>query len=403
MMKQSILFLSAALLVGSASAQKTYRIQGSVPGAKDGLKVYLTDDFQQGKGGLHDSATIKNEQFELKGKAAWGFSRHVSLMVDKNPGVPRDRKMVRFFMGDEQVKVECCMDSLPGYYYNTGGRMENVIITGSKDQEIYQRFREQVKALRQKNSELYDAYLKEYHIPAADGTFNTARGIELSRELEKTRQELHRQRMEFMKAHKSSVVSAYLAVEILGSTNSRFTAAEIDAIAAIPAASLANSTIMKEVKKMAATAKITAKGKSYIDIPLMDKSGKTVQLSSLIKPGQYNMLEFWASWCGPCRAEIPHLRELSKTVSDKDFNIISISIDERKADWEKAMKEEHMEWTQACDPKGWDGPVAQRYKVQGVPFSIILDPAGKIVASEVRGAELDLVMKNLLGDKITAF
>ncbi len=403
MIKQSIILFAAALLAGNVSAQKTYSIQGSIPGAKDGVKVYLTDAFQQGKGGLNDSTIVKNGHFLLKGKAPWGFSRQVSLVIDKDPAVRKEKKAVRFFMGDEQVKIECPVDSLPGFYYGTGGRMENVIITGAKDQEVYKDYQAQVKPASGKMQQAWDAYLKEYHIPAADGQFNTARGLELAKDMEQFGGEVDAQRLAFMKAHPGSIVTAYLTVEMLSNTRSKYSVAEIDAIAAIPAKSLANSTIMKEVKKMAANEKVTAKGNKYIDIPLTNKDGKTIQLSSLVKPGQYNMLEFWASWCGPCRAEIPHLRELSKTVSDKDFNIISISIDERKADWEKAMKEEKMEWTQACDPKGWKGPVAQQYKVQGVPFSIILDPQGKIVASEVRGAQLDLILKNLLGDKITAF
>ncbi|RFS20655.1 AhpC/TSA family protein [Chitinophaga silvatica] len=403
MIKQPLILLTFTLLTGSAFAQKPYSLHGNIPGAKDGTKVYLSDTFESNKPIMRDSAVIKDERFLLNGKAPWGYSRQVMLVIDKNPGVPRDQKAVRFFMGDEQVSFTCLLDSLPGYYYGTGGSMDNVSITGAKDQDLYTQFKTSVNDLTSRNKELYQAYLQEYHIPAADGKFNTARGLELVKEMNQVDNELKEQKLAFIKANRSSIASAYLAFELISRAQSGMTTSEIDAIVALPSAKLSASSIVKELKKSAAKAKLIAKGVKYIDIPLTDRDGKTVKLSSLVKPGQYNMLEFWASWCGPCRAEIPHLRELSKTVDQKDFNIISISIDERKADWNKAMKEEQMEWPQLCDLKGWKGPVVQRYKVEGVPFSIVLDPKGRIVASEIRGAELDFVLKDLLGDKITAF
>ena len=78
------------------------------------------------------------------------------------------------------------------------------------------------------------------------------------------------------------------------------------------------------------------------------------------------MLEFWASWCGPCRGEIPHLRHVYETYKDKGFEIVSISIDNKRSDWEKAVREENMAWTQLCDPLMFDGPVTQMYNVTGV-------------------------------------
>ena len=97
------------------------------------------------------------------------------------------------------------------------------------------------------------------------------------------------------------------------------------------------------------------------------------------------MLEFWASWCGPCRGEIPHLRHVYQDYKDKGFEIISISIDEKKTDWDKAMKEEKMVWKQLCDPNGFKGPVAQKYNITGVPTCILLDKEGRIFKTEMRG------------------
>ena len=120
-----------------------------------------------------------------------------------------------------------------------------------------------------------------------------------------------------------------------------------------------------------------------------------------MKLGQYNMVEFWASWCGPCRGEIPHLRHVHDIYgkSKDTFNMISVSIDNKESDWKKALEEESMKWTQLCDLKGWQGEVINKYKIQGVPFCLILDRDGRIIDHGVRGAELDVALINLLGDR----
>ena len=113
------------------------------------------------------------------------------------------------------------------------------------------------------------------------------------------------------------------------------------------------------------------------------------------------MVEFWASWCGPCRGEIPHLRHVYNAYGKgKDaFNMISISIDDKEKDWKQALKEENMKWTQLCDLKGWKGEVINKYKIQGVPFCLILDKEGRIIDHGVRGSELDVVLIKYLGDR----
>lgn len=109
------------------------------------------------------------------------------------------------------------------------------------------------------------------------------------------------------------------------------------------------------------------------------------------------MLEFWASWCGPCRGEIPHLKHVNKILGDK-FNMISISIDAKDSDWKRALTEEQMPWAQLVDNGGFKGPVSEVYKVMGVPHCIILDKQGKMIYAGLRGAQLDLVLSRLYGE-----
>ena len=156
----------------------------------------------------------------------------------------------------------------------------------------------------------------------------------------------------------------------------------------------------EKFEEAVAQAKVLAKGKRYTDINLVDLKGNQVRLSEFMKEGQCNMLEFWASWCSPCRGEIPHLRRVYGLCEKDNFNMISVSIDQNDADWKKAVKEENMEWTQLCDPNGFQGECNRVYHLNGVPFCLIFDREGKIVCGGVRGIELDVALKELLGDKL---
>ena len=235
-------------------------------------------------------------------------------------------------------------------------------------------------------------------MPALDGIFNTEKGMKIVRELNRVKVRLNEATGEFIKAHNNSVVSLLLADNLLNSTRSEMTVEEIDGLMNGFTPALQNASMMGDVKKTAERMRCVARGVTFHDIVLKNLKGENVPLSEYMKPGAYNMLEFWASWCGPCRGEIPHLRHLYE-VCGKDFNMISVSIDERDADWKKAVQEEGMEWYQLCDQKGRKGPVAIEYQVSGVPYCIVLDPEGKIICGGVRGAELDVVVQDLLGEK----
>ncbi len=126
-------------------------------------------------------------------------------------------------------------------------------------------------------------------------------------------------------------------------------------------------------------AKKTAKGMAYPDITLRSVDGKAVKLSSLVKHGQYTLLDFWASWCGPCRASIPKIKSLH--AANPKINIVSISCDKNLADWTRAMKEENMSWKQVALPqdKALNRAATEAYKVKFIPYLVVIDPQGAVV------------------------
>ena len=122
------------------------------------------------------------------------------------------------------------------------------------------------------------------------------------------------------------------------------------------------------------------------DIQLADTTGKTISLYSL--RGNYVLLDFWASWCGPCREEIPNLKEIYAAYHDKGLEIYSVSLDSKREAWTKALNELEMPWVHVSSLKGWDCPTAKRYGVTSIPKMYLLDPQGKIIGIDLRGETL---------------
>ena len=124
-----------------------------------------------------------------------------------------------------------------------------------------------------------------------------------------------------------------------------------------------------------------------------------VKLSSL--RGQYVLIDFWASWCGPCRQENPNLVKAFNTYKDKGFTILSVSLDQEngREAWVKAIQKDNLTWTHVSDLKFWNNAVAQEYGVHAVPQNFLLDPSGKIVAINLRGEELQSTLDKLLKTK----
>jgi peroxiredoxin len=136
--------------------------------------------------------------------------------------------------------------------------------------------------------------------------------------------------------------------------------------------------------------------KPYQDVQLPDANGKSVALSNYVGKGKYVLVDFWASWCGPCIQEMPNVVAAYAKYKDKGFEIVGISLDEDKASWLKAIDAHKMTWPQLSDLKGWESVAAQLYGVQSIPFTMLIGKDGKIVATNLRGDELDHKLGELL-------
>jgi peroxiredoxin len=368
----SILALGFGLLMAvscnNAVDKENYNFKADVTvnGAKDGDLVYFKD-WVDGKWVVIDSAKLKESKAELEG----------------NLDYPT---MYFFFYNNlrlSPVFVE------PGNFTikTDKNNLRDVMVEGSVSHNEYQYFMTDVNgAIDKKIQELgakYGVAQRNGDKAAMDSLTQVYEALEDSRKDEM---------ITFAKKNNKSVVPAYLIYQ----NSYQFTLPELVVAAKAFDTSISNNKYVKNIKERVAILEKVQVGKPYIDFTQNDTAGNPVSLSSVVKNNKYVLVDFWAAWCKPCRAENPNVVAAYKKYHDKGFTVFGVSFDRKKVEWLKAIKDDGLMWTQVSDLKGWGNEAGKLYGIQSIPQNILIGPDGKIVARNIRGQALQDKLKELM-------
>lgn len=343
---------------GGAKGSSSYILTGTINGLDSGW-AYLYHPEKDSK--IPDSVQIVKGGFEFKGTAAQ--PEFVLLGYDQHG---QKRFPLGFFIENGKISLEGTVDSL-----------YKAEIKGSAAQDEFIKFNALRKPVEEKQKQLYE----DYQAAAMSGDERKAAEIQKEYEsLEEANKELV---AKFVKENPSSFVSAFQLAQTF--------AYDVDPAVLEPlydglSEKVKGSYFGLAVKKSLDAAKSMAIGSKAPDFTLNDINGKPVSLTDF--KGKYILVDFWASWCGPCRVENPAVVKAYHAYKSKGFDILGVSLDEKKDKWEQAIKQDQLAWTQVSDLKGWESDVAALYEVRAIPMNFLLDKEGKIIAKSLRGAEL---------------
>lgn len=381
------------LLLSSSCKQPVadgFSIKGSVKGLDSGVVILQQFDEEERTKKVLDSIPFKDGAFELKGKAL----NPEMMTIVVQPG----NWQTNVFVENSEISISADTTGAEHYDYTAyggdkGAVLKEVLITGSGNQDAYQTFEKDPQQLKFKEG--FAALNKAYELEKKPELkekmklkFDSLGKLSNAWQLKWINAQLQQQ--------PGSVAGAYILASYYR-MNSDMPLPEIEALLSKINGEAEKSIYYRGILKSVNSRKAVMVGKDAPDFELLKRDSSSFKLSSL--KGKYVMLDFWASWCKPCREGIPHWKKVYQQYQPKGFEIVSITNDSRRADWTRALDQEKMPWIQVADEfpiKNRTARVISQYEAPFLPFYILLDKAGKIIVRSGDEKDIDLKLKELL-------
>ena len=354
-MKKVTYVLATAALLAACSGNQGYTVTGTVDGAADGEVVYLQQT--QGRQWVKlDSAVIKNGQFTLEGRQDTAKVCYLTYKGQSEEGRGMD-----FFLENGEIKVQLAEDSKS--------------TTGTPNNDIYQAIRQQLTELNKQASAIYEAM--------GDSTLTDEQREAKVKDLDALEAQMAEATTNGISQNITNAVGIYL----LKNNYYSMSVEELEPIVAQIPAALTDEGIAS-IKDKVEKLKATAVGQKFTDFEMQTPDGKAVKLSDYVGKGKVVLVDFWASWCGPCRREMPSLVEAYKKYRNKGFEIVGVSLDRDAEAWKNGIEKLDITWPQMSDLKYWDCEGAKLYAVSSIPHTVLIDGEGIILARGLHGEEL---------------